>query len=978
LTVSGGQSLTRVLFRGHSAQDTILTGASIQQRADVTEDYSINPVRLTFNNGNESVTISGGIDKWSDWVSFTLDPNIDHLIHVFQGQAPHFYKFKTKSSATYVLQSGIDNTMTVSISASGYNLDSKHYHVVAIDTSSSSSSSSSSVSSSSESSSSSSSSESCYLEVDDNFDGSNGDLLNVHRWEYPYEVNSPVINNNKALTVASAGQIIDGVRSRFSLAGNFEIQIDWSETLGPDTDNWNGVFRVISTSGDSFFGITRSYSTPSGNYYSVIEKEEGQLNSPVVSATSDTGTSFKLIRTNNNLMTAQLWNGQKWATIKQGNWVGGDIDVEFYMSCSGSFPTVSFEWDNFTAVSYDEVICAVSSSSSSSSSSVSSSSESSSSSSSSESSSSSSSSESSSSSSSSESSSSSSSSESSSSSSSSSSESSSSSSSSESCFVTPFFDSFDGDNGDPPDGQRWAYIQNPSNSDIQDNKLNFTIPSGSSGATNLTRLDLRADIEGNFDLQIDYDVNPLELPSGSGDNFMRIEVVRASDLTQLGNICRLKNQIVNGYESNGLDVVSSAYNRGDNGGALRITRFNGLIKVFIWSGSQWEYDGNTDGRVVANNDTNDVNIWLLVQTQDNSGLTGNFNNWQINSADGVTCPGSSSSSSSSLSSSSESSSSSVSLSSSSSSESIQQIQTTWFGVSGETIDEDLALAYSGNWTVNNLTLSGSGLTEIIRNNCPEVSGSAISDPFFVGLIHAAVDTNKYLGTPWPVGLLVQYRTGFTSESLATSGWNNYDKYIGFESKGWIQFKTVLSTGYSSSSSSYSSSSSSSVSSSSTSTAPVSAARYYYSNHDTGTEWAFTPEQMVDGSIGTLAGAIAADSTQLCNAVTLSNGSATGTISKVEIRAYADRVGTPIGFDLRPLFNGSSDGDLHDLIASLGIYPPSSWSDWLEITDDTNSPGTWEWSDITNMDMNIIFLRNAADGPNDVVRCYKIEILVWVE
>ena len=228
--------------------------------------------------------------------------------------------------------------------------------------SSSSSSISSSSSSSSRSSSSSSSSSSC--ELNDSFTGSDGTLLNSEKWDYIYETDSPVISGNKAYTKvssASAGQLKDGVRGKLLLSGNFDVQIDYTLQIGPSADGWNGMFRVIPVSGDSFFGVTRGYApAPSGQYYSVIEKEESVLSSPVVSASNDTGGAFKLIRQNGNEMIGQVWNGQQWVTLKQAQWVGGDVDVEFLLTTSGTQPTVVMEWDTFQVNSVDSFTCGAS------------------------------------------------------------------------------------------------------------------------------------------------------------------------------------------------------------------------------------------------------------------------------------------------------------------------------------------------------------------------------------------------------------------------------------------------------------------------------------------------------------------------------------------------------------------------------------------------------------------------------------------
>jgi len=119
------------------------------------------------------------------------------------------------------------------------------------------------------------------------------------------------------------------------------------------------------------------------------------------------------------------------------------------------------------------------------------------------------------------------------------------------------------------------------------------------------------------------------------------------------------------------------------------------------------------------------------------------------------------------------------------------------------------LPFNGHWTLNGLTLSGAGLTEAIYNNClvAVTSGSAISEAFYTGVLgQAAINLNKYYGTAWgALGIKIEYRTATTEGGLAPSGWNLYNKSIGFVTKGWVQIKATIDILYSSSSSSTSSS-----------------------------------------------------------------------------------------------------------------------------------------------------------------------------
>ncbi len=150
--------------------------------------------------------------------------------------------------------------------------------------------------------------------------------------------------------------------------------------------------------------------------------------------------------------------------------------------------------------------------------------------------------------------------------------------------------------------------------------------------------------------------------------------------------------------------------------------------------------------------------------------------------------------------------------------------------------------------------------------------------------------------------------------------------------------------------------------------------FYFDAYDAGTAWSINPQNMVDGSTGTAAvsqGFNEPNLAQLCNTNTSSDQG--GAITKVEIRAYGGRGGTPTSWDLIPVFGATSSGDAHDLKASTSSS--ADWSDYFDITNDTNAPGTWLWANVASLDCSIEWVRNAGDGPGDNVNCGQIDIRV---
>ncbi len=154
--------------------------------------------------------------------------------------------------------------------------------------------------------------------------------------------------------------------------------------------------------------------------------------------------------------------------------------------------------------------------------------------------------------------------------------------------------------------------------------------------------------------------------------------------------------------------------------------------------------------------------------------------------------------------------------------------------------------------------------------------------------------------------------------------------------------------------------------------------YYFDGYNAGVAWANNPEYMVDGVNAYANSAMFSgqtNDTQECTSNTCP-GTNLGTITKVEIRASGHRAQiNNVAMYLQPEFTGGS-GDQHDLLSNnIPNYTFTvDWSDWMEITNDTNAPGTWTWSDVQSMDMTVYGEIN-DNGPGAQQRIAKIEIRV---
>jgi hypothetical protein len=121
--------------------------------------------------------------------------------------------------------------------------------------------------------------------------------------------------------------------------------------------------------------------------------------------------------------------------------------------------------------------------------------------------------------------------------------------------------------------------------------------------------------------------------------------------------------------------------------------------------------------------------------------------------------------------------------------------------------------------------------------------------------------------------------------------------------------------------------------------------YYFDGYDTGEAWPNKPGSMVDGNENRYA-STTSDLVELCNNNTC-NGTYLGEISKVELRAKGYYSGMAVDMILRPVYNGTEDGDDYEFDAPSGS---GQWSSWFDITSGAETQ--WSWDDIRSLDCDV--------------------------
>ena len=149
--------------------------------------------------------------------------------------------------------------------------------------------------------------------------------------------------------------------------------------------------------------------------------------------------------------------------------------------------------------------------------------------------------------------------------------------------------------------------------------------------------------------------------------------------------------------------------------------------------------------------------------------------------------------------------------------------------------------------------------------------------------------------------------------------------------------------------------------------------FYFNTYDTRNQWETFPALMVDGTTTFFASTTINGDDEIVNNNNCS-GSGIGNVLYVYIRAYAyEQQTNPSGYlGLIPR-TASGDGNSHN----YKMTTSASWSQWFDITNDTNMPSDWTFIDIRNLDCHVLAIGvNAV--PSNTHYCAKVEIKIFVE
>ena len=188
--------------------------------------------------------------------------------------------------------------------------------------------------------------------VNDDFTGTDGSDPNSTYWYVA--AGAPSIQSNKLSMDAAAGDALDTVVSNYVLAGDFDIQIDYSSLVMPDTQSNTFELRVKRHGTVQHVLCGRRYESPNQVYRAY--SYDSSYHSIGSSTTADTSGKFRITRSGTTV-TCYYWNGS-WVSLgTDGSNVLSNAPVRVDLICNTwqNFPTIGGDWDNFVVNSADNV-----------------------------------------------------------------------------------------------------------------------------------------------------------------------------------------------------------------------------------------------------------------------------------------------------------------------------------------------------------------------------------------------------------------------------------------------------------------------------------------------------------------------------------------------------------------------------------------------------------------------------------------------
>ncbi len=191
-------------------------------------------------------------------------------------------------------------------------------------------------------------------------------------------------------------------------------------------------------------------------------------------------------------------------------------------------------------------------------------------------------------------------------------------------------DDFTGTNGDPPDVLKWTEVDPDDAMNIQSNKLSFD---GLGSGNKISSAWSKHQLSGDFDVQVDWTIDTWTRPNTSDSYLGWLELRYGSTYVYLARQGSSADNRVRLFGTGGTNEVWSWTG---TSGKMRFVQSGSTLTAYVWTGSQWEWNGNTAGIACSEDFSGGAGIRLYAEQETGHTIAGTFDNFQVNSADSVT------------------------------------------------------------------------------------------------------------------------------------------------------------------------------------------------------------------------------------------------------------------------------------------------------------------------------------------------------
>jgi hypothetical protein len=129
--------------------------------------------------------------------------------------------------------------------------------------------------------------------------------------------------------------------------GDFDIQIDFDVLVGPSTDNWTFILRMLVNDATSSYAMIGREYNDNTNQYAALIKTNGSFGTKTKVGASGTDGKLRITKVGTTV-TFYFWNGSDWTSVRSDTWDKDDLTIDLAYQSAENNPTFTGTFDNFT------------------------------------------------------------------------------------------------------------------------------------------------------------------------------------------------------------------------------------------------------------------------------------------------------------------------------------------------------------------------------------------------------------------------------------------------------------------------------------------------------------------------------------------------------------------------------------------------------------------------------------------------------